>query len=329
MPDDQQQQAPAVAEPAGGGAAASTASAPNTAAQDDGFIIDAAFDAAFGASNSDTQPTSTLDGQAEPGASAATAEADAASKPGEDAKPDAAKGGQREPQPGSRRSTADELTATRDQVKSLMAEIAAEREAQQKAEADKAAAEQAVQADVERLIGKPGEMAALLQKRAESMRPGSTVQFSYEDEDRLTELTNGTLLYAPLQARARAEAQQERDAAVQAAEGRINAVVETLSAQIRGVADLPGIDAAILNDEADLGKVLRHAHAAGAASRDAEVADLQARLLEARGRAFASQPPLPAGGVSAGGRHGLSYDPNKSPQSNLEDIFGATAPSRR
>ncbi len=324
MPDDPTQ---AAADPAEGGSAASTASAPATAT-DDGFSIDAAFDAAFGASNSDRPSDPTPEGKAESETPAATVEA-AASKPGEDAKPADGKPAQREPQPGSRRSTADELAATREQVKTLMAEIEAERAAQQKADADKADAEAQRAADVERLIGKPGEMAALLQKRAESMRPGSTVHFSYEDEDRLTELTNGTLLYAPLQARARADVQAELDAKVAESEGLLQAVVSALSAQIRGAAGLPGIDPSVLDNEADLGKVIRHAHAAGASSRDAEVADLQAQLLEARGRAFASQPPLPNGGVSAGGRPGLSYDPNKSPQSNLEEIFGATANGRR
>lgn len=268
-----------------------------------------------GASNAEGAP-------AEPGE--AQPSQDGEPKPGPDGP-----AGQREPQPGSRRSTAEELTVLREQVKTVVSELETERASKAEREAAEAKSKAEADAFVERFMGKPGEMTDLLTRRMQADQTNDWSNYTTEDDKRLTELTQGALLYQPLQARARAEARAEVEAEagskLSEAQQQIRGMLGAWQSQIEAAAklDLPGLDPGkfVGPDSVPVPDLIRHAHAAGAASRDGDFAELQGKLLDAQGKAFASQPHLARGGVSGNGRTERGYDPTRSPASNLEDIF--------
>lgn len=342
---EESQSTPA-AEAAAGGQAEPTASVPPLSATGGPNSWEAAFAADGGTSNRGTDPTPEPEATA-PSAASAPPDTDGASKPdgasadtdGDAPTPDDAgkPADRREPQPGSRRSTAAELEAQKaenEQLREQFETWAKERDEQRqqaeaKAKAD-ADAQAEAQAAVEGILGKPGEMAQLLQKRASAQRTGQWGDFTQDDEDRLTRLTEGALLYQPLLERARAEAQatvgQSAEGRVREAEGRAQALLDAWAGQFDAMAalDLPAFDAAKVRATIDnLPGIVTAAHAAGAASRDGEIADLQGQLTDAKTRAFASQPHLATGGVSGNGRTAQGYDPTRSPVSNLEGLFAA------
>lgn len=284
------------------------------------------------ASSPSSAPSNSTDGasnaEAAPASEAQSTEPPKAEEP---AKPD----GQRDRQPGSRADLGEKLTAAeaenarmREQFETWAKERDERRQADQKRQEDEAAAKAEAEAAVEGILGKPGEMAQLLQKRAAAQRSGNWQDFTQEDEDRLTRLTEGALLYQPLMERARAEARaeigQSSDRKVAEAEGRAQGLLNAWAAQFDAMEslDLAGFDARHVRQTIDnLPDIVRAAHAAGASSRDGEIADLKGQLTDARGAAFVSQPHMATGGVSGSGRTERGYDPSRSPVSNLEAVF--------
>jgi hypothetical protein len=270
---------------------------------------EAAFAEDDGASNGDSRSKPSAD-TAAPSAPAS----DSSDAQEDEAAPAGAESGERSRQPGSRRGTAAENAALQEQVKQAMADLEAERTRAAEAEQAKAAAA----ADVENLIGKPGELAQILVKEA------NQGWLDADEHERKIRLVQGQQLYHPLLERARAQAQAEAQNDVASHESRFNALTANLSAQLRAAKDLDGVDATLL-EKADLPAILTHVHKAGAASRDGEIADLKGQLDDARGRAFTSQPRLATGGVSGTGRGDAGYDPTKTPAANLEAAFAETS----
>lgn len=353
MEGEPQPSAPA-AETASGGTAEPTASAPAPQATGGPLSWEAAFAEDAGASNRGTDrpaapavtaPSAASASSSEDGASKPDgASAEASGTPATEPKADAAgeqQPGQREPQPGSRRSTAAELEAQkvenarlREQFETWAKERDEQRAADQQRADREAKAKAEAEAAVEGLIGRPGELAGLLTKLADHRDPNSGVVFTAEDEDRMVELTKGARLYQPLLERARREAQAEigrdADSRVQQAEAFAQNLVKGWTDQFEALdgLDLAGFDGKAVRATADtLAGIVTAAHKAGFAARDGEVADLKGQLTDARSQAFVSQPPLARGGVSGSGRTEHGYDPTRSPVSNLEDLFAEPAGS--
>jgi hypothetical protein len=297
------QSAPAAAA-AEGTAEQPTASAPTPDSTGGPLSWEAAFaEDAVGASNRGDRTDIDVAAAAPP----APAAADEAAAPEGEAAP---AGADRAPQPGSRRAVAAELTDLRTQVQTVMSELEAERTRAATLESEKTQAA----TEAEDFLGKPGELAGLLAKEA------ADGWLENEAHERKLQLIRNSLLYAPLKQRALTEAQTEH-------EGRFTGLVRALSEQVRSAAALPGVDAEYLEKTPDVGAILKHVHAAGAATRDGEIAELKGQLDDARSRAFVSQPPLATGGVSGNGRSGRGYDPQKSPVANLEEAFAEAAPA--
>ena len=232
---------------------------------------------------------------------------------------ESASAGSRDPQPGSRRSTAAENAELKEQVRAVQAEL----EAEKLAAVDRARVASEAESFADQLIGKPGELAGLLAKEADQG------WLDADDHERKLTLIRGARAYQPLLDRARREVGQASQQQLAAAHGQAQQLLDVWAQQFEVAATLglPGLDEQALRSASDLPAIVKAAHAAGAHSRDDEIADLKGRLEDARGRAFASQPRLAAGGVSGSGRSTHGYDPTISPASNLAAAFDEPARS--
>lgn len=234
-----------------------------------------------------------------------------------------------------------EAPLTREQI---IAEYEAEKQAQSDREKADADAEQARDAVKEKFLGKPGELAALLQKLSDHRNPNSDVVFTAADEDRMVELTNGAQLYAPLKAQARAEIMAElgqtTDARVAEARAETASHVKTWMTQLVGGKDANGKDvkgvAQLQLDGFDAASAVKTINnlpglvEAAYRARDGEVEDLKAQLAEARGQAFRSQPGLvTANGTSPGSSQGPGLGPNASPSESMAHAFETAARGAR
>lgn len=176
-------------------------------------------------------------------------------------------------------------------------------------------------AELEAFRGKSGELAALLDKRAQAHTSGQWGDFTSADEERLTWLTTTNKLAQPLYARALAEARAELGAAADAGvNGLMAAWAEQQQAATRIA--LPGLTAEAVNAAQDIpGFVM-----AGYRARDGEVEDLKAQLDEARGLAFRSAPPLVgSGGASPGTAAHPALGPDASAQDTMVRAFELAA----
>lgn len=231
-----------------------------------------------------------------------------------------------EPEPAKAEEPPAEPVKSREEI---IAEYEAERKATQEREA---AEQQQVQAQTEaeeELLGKPNELASLLMKEAKQ-------GFLDNDEhERKLDLIRGQAVYQTALTRARREVAAERqqlvaegDAAVQ----RLQAVWADQFSQAAAL-NLPAVDAEALRTAEDIPTLVKTAHAAGAASRDAEVKKLtdekehlSAQVAEARGMAFRSQPPTEVGsGASPSGRGVPVLTPGASPREEFQHAFSTAA----
>lgn len=108
----------------------------------------------------------------------------------------------------------------------------------------------------------------------------------------------------------------------------------------KSLAALPAVDPEIIKGSDDFAVIGQHLHAAGAASRDAEISAmreqhaaqvkelqdaitrLQADITDARSAA-AARPPVPTGGRTGTGRSGSPFDPKAPASDNWRRVFGA------
>lgn len=231
-------------------------------------------------------------------------------------------------QPGTdrprRESNRERAEREKQELTDQINQVIAERDALQKADQDRIAAESVQRAGYDEAIGPDAEFERLTYLN-------NTLQTLTADEyDKLTRWTTTRNYRRYFEQDAESKANTELEKRVETASRKINAQDQAFR---QGIADrasrlatLAGVDAGVFsgpNASDDFEVIGRHLHAAGAASRDAEVKELKDTLSQRDARireletVATTRRPIPAGGASGTGKT-AAFDPKASAADNWE-----------